>query len=109
MLHGFYNGVENIFKRITVHCDDGPPRGEGSHAALLDLMTRPSPNRPAAVSGTLAAELRKYLRFRHVFRYAYNVQLRWENMADLVGGCQRVLDELEAEMNAFLNAVEDNL
>jgi len=28
MLHGFYNGVENIFKRVAVHCDGGPPRGQ---------------------------------------------------------------------------------
>ncbi len=107
MLHGFYNGAENIFKRIAVHCDDGPPRGEGWHAALLDGMTRPGPNRPGAVSGPLAAELRKYLRFRHVFRHAYNVQLRWGEMADLVVACQGVLDRLEAEMDAFLKATED--
>jgi hypothetical protein len=106
MLHGFYNGVENIFKRIAVHCDGGPPRGEGWHSALLDRMTRPGPNRPAAVSEPLAAELRKYLRFRHVFRYAYNVQLRWEEMAELVSACQGVLEQLEAEMDAFLKATE---
>ena len=108
MLHGFYNGVENIFKRIAVHCYGGPPRGEGWHAALLDRMTRPGPNRPAAVSEPLAAELRKYLRFRHVFRYAYNVQLRWEEMAELVSACQSVLEQLDAEMAAFLKATEDN-
>ena len=21
MLHGFYNGVENLFKRVAIHCD----------------------------------------------------------------------------------------
>jgi len=55
----------------------------------------------------LAAELHKYLRFRHVFRYAYNVQLRWPEMADLVSACQGVLEQLEAEMAAFLKAAED--
>jgi hypothetical protein len=42
-----------------------------------------------------------------VFRYAYNVQLRWDEMADLVIACHAVLDRLEAEMDAFLKATED--
>ena len=107
MLHSFYNGVENIFKRIAIHCDGGPPRGEGSHAELLDRMTRPGANRPIAVSGSLAAELHGYLRFRHKFRYAYSVQLRWTDMTDLVAGCSGVLDRLEAEMTAFLKVMSE--
>ena len=29
MLHSFYNGVENIFKRIAAECYDRPPQGHG--------------------------------------------------------------------------------
>jgi hypothetical protein len=42
MLHSFYTGVENIFKRVAVEIDSAPPRGEAWHRELLDSMTRPS-------------------------------------------------------------------
>ena len=106
MLHGFYGGVENIFKRIALHCDGGPPGGQGSHAALLDQVGRAGSARPPAISGPLAADLRKYLRFRHVFRYAYTTELRWKDMAALVISCQDVLDRLEAELKVFLATIE---
>lgn len=106
MLHSFYNGVENIFKRIAIHCDGGPPRGESSHAALLELVAKEQPHRPAALSASLAGTLREYMRFRHVFRYAYNFQIRWKDMANLVAGCEIVLDQLEKELRAFLKVTE---
>jgi hypothetical protein len=36
MLHSFYNGVENIFKRIAAECYDRPPQGQAWHRELLD-------------------------------------------------------------------------
>lgn len=51
ILHAFYNGVENIFKRVTLALDSDPLRGEAFwHAELLESMSRPSPNRPALIS-----------------------------------------------------------
>jgi hypothetical protein len=106
MLHSFYNGVENIFKRVAAHCDAGPPRGEDWHTALLEQMTRPTPARPAVLSESLAAALKRFLEFRHVFRQAYGMQLRWDRMAPGVRQCQATFDHLEAELDAFLKAIE---
>ena len=106
MLLGFYNGIENIFKRVTVELDQDMPQGDGWHKALLEAMTRPSPGRPPVISPELARTLEDYLRFRHFFRSAYSFQLRWERMKELVAGCQGVLDRLDAELEAFLKATE---
>ena len=107
MLHGFYNGVENIFKRAAVELGEVLPTGAGWHIALLERMTRPGPQRPALITAPLAQTLRAYLEFRHFFRSAYPFQLRWQRMAELVRDCQDVLRRLEGELDAFLKATED--
>mgnify|MGYP006307137265 CR=1 FL=1 len=38
MLNAFYNGVENVFKRIAHHCDGGVPAGARWHQTLLGAM-----------------------------------------------------------------------
>jgi hypothetical protein len=35
VLHSFYTGVENIFKRLAVEVDGQPPQGEAWHRDLL--------------------------------------------------------------------------
>ena len=49
MLHSFYTGIENIFKRVAVEMDGGPPAGEIWHRLLLDSMTHPGKARPAVM------------------------------------------------------------
>ena len=65
-LHGFYNGIENALKRIAIHMDGGPPRGEAWHQKLLGSMARTGGCRPAVVCPGLAETLQGYLTFCHV-------------------------------------------
>ena len=38
-LHAFYTGIENLFKRIAIHLDGAPPRGEAWHThQMTDQM-----------------------------------------------------------------------
>lgn len=104
MLHAFYNGIENILKRIAVEVDGAVPSGEFWHRELLEAMARPNEVRPAALSDALSGHVREYLEFRHVFRHAYTFDLRWEKMRLLVHGCQDTLTSFETELDAFLRA-----
>ena len=61
ILHGFYNGVENIFKRIAVALDGGAPQGEFWHSELIERMASPSKKRPALLSDTLNERLQELL------------------------------------------------
>jgi len=106
MLHSFYTGIENIFKRIAVELGDTLPAGESWHRELLDSMTAPSSAHAAVISMPLRDRLREYLRFRHVFRQAYLFQLRWDKMSSLVLECEETLRLLETELDDFLQASE---
>ncbi len=102
LLHSFYNGVENILKRISAEIDSAPPSGEFWHRKLLDSMALPRKSRPAAISRVLNDRLSEYLEFRHIFRHAYTFELHWEKMSSLVLGCEETLRLLEAELDKFL-------
>ena len=108
MLHTFYTGVENIFKRISVHCNGGPPGGPAWHQNLLSAMTRPTSDRPAVISESLRHRLRGYLDFRHFFRQSYSFQLQWEKMEWLVEECEETFEQLQGELEQFLEAGEDS-
>lgn len=107
MLHSFYTGVENIFKRVAIECDGGAPAGDTWHRDLLDAMTLPTPQRPAVISEDLRNALRKYLNFRHVFRQAYSFELRWEKMSPLVLECEPTWQRLDAELQAFTKRLQE--
>lgn len=106
MLHSFYTGVENIFKRVVIEIDGAPPQGGSWHRELLDRVTHLSAARPAVISTSLRETLRGYLDFRHVFRNAYSFQLQWEKMASLVLECEETLQKLEAELDVFFESAD---
>ena len=102
LLHSFYNGLENVFKRIAMACDGGMPEGGLWHRRLLDSMAQARPNRPAALSEQTRKALRPYADFRHLFRHGYLAQLNWELMADAVRGIPAMLQKVEADLERFL-------
>jgi hypothetical protein len=108
LLHSFYTGIENIFKRIAVEIDGAPPRGEAWHRQLLDAMSLHNNLRGAVISPSLRDSLSEYLAFRHVFRQAYSFELRWEKMSVLVLNCEATLRRLEAELETFMRKEQHN-
>lgn len=102
LLHSFYTGVENIFKRVAVELEGEAPRGEAWHRQLLDSMAVPTKLRGPLISESLRDTLSEYLAFRHVFRQAYSFDLRWEKMSALVLNCENTFRQLEAELEVFL-------
>jgi hypothetical protein len=102
LLHSFYTGVENIFKRVAIELDGEAPRGEAWHRQLLDSMATSTTHRRALISESLHDTLGEYLAFRHVFRQAYSFDLHWEKMSALVLNCETTFQLLETELEAFL-------
>jgi len=105
ILHSFYGGVENIFKRISQEFDAESLAGKSWHRDLLDLMAARTARRPAVISSLLQERLDDYMRFRHRFRHAYAFQLNWNEMSPLVMGCEETLRQVEGELETFLKGL----
>ena len=102
MLHSFYNGVENLLKRIAVETGEGLPAGDLWHRRLLDQMAEATSVRPAVLTEDLRSTLRLYLDFRHVFRHSYTFDLRWDKMREPVLQCDQTLTALRESLEGFL-------
>lgn len=102
MLHSFYNGIENLLKRVAVETGEALPDGDVWHRKLLDQMSRPTDARPAVLTEELRSTLRLYLDFRHMFRHSYTFDLRWEKMREPALSCQATLDALRNAFSHFL-------
>ena len=102
MLHSFYTGIENIFKRVCIELGRTLPTGAAWHRELLVSMSEPNDLPGPVISPDLGRRLEEYLKFRHVFRQAYSFQLQWEKLSTLVFGCEDVLRSFEEKVNKFL-------
>ena len=94
-----------MFKRTAVGLDGGVPGGAAWHIELLASMTKQTPTRPAVISQALADRLKEYMDFRHFFRHAYSLVLRWEKMAPLVADCEPTFRQFKAELEEFLKRI----
>lgn len=106
VIHSFYNGAERVLKTINDLLDGETLRSESWHSRLLDSMARPATHRGPVLSDTLAARLRKYMEFRHMFRHAYAMEFQWRKMEHLVVGIEEIFRDFEREIRAFLETVD---
>ncbi|MGY4706934.1 ribonuclease toxin HepT-like protein [Candidatus Bipolaricaulota sp. J31] len=103
-LHSFYNGIENILKRIAEEIDHAVPLGSGWHRALLRRMASEVEGfRPAVLSGEMVEKLLPYLGFRHFFRHSYTFEIDWEKLKPLAVSAREVLEGFKEELKRFFD------
>ncbi len=102
VLHSFYNAVENIFLQISKNIDENVPGGSNWHKDLLIQMAEGTGDREEIISKELQLKLLEYLAFRHFYRHSYSFYLDWEEMEELVVNITDVKEELEEEIEDFL-------
>ena len=106
-LHGFYSGVERLFKKIAGTIDGTMPEGANWHQELLTQMSIEVPGvRPAVISLELKEKLEEYRGFRHVVRNVYTYHLDPEKVKPLVKPIIRVRKKLEKELSAFARFIQ---
>jgi hypothetical protein len=81
MLHSFYTEIEKLLKLIAEEYDRSIPRSESWHRELLRQMASPTPSRPAVLSACSVEALSEFLAFRHLFRGASILLMRWDKLA----------------------------
>lgn len=102
-LVSFYNGIENVLKRLSKHHGVSLPTGDHWHVALLDGFRESSDSGlPQLLSEPLATKLDVYRRFRHLTRTSYGVDLDWTRV-------QVGIDRVGFVLERFRAAVRDHL
>lgn len=102
LLHNFYNGCENIFRRIAAFFENdiGP---DTWHADLLRRMRLEiNGYRPAVIDEELYRLLDDFRGFRHVFRNAYSFELDWERERLVARRFERAAGLMQGQVRAFL-------
>lgn len=103
-LHSFYNGVENVLKRLAQEMDGGVPVGEGWHRALLRRMETPVEGvRPAVLDPNTVERLEPYLGFRHFFRHAYTFEIDWDKLRPLITDIEETLTSFHRDIDRFFD------
>jgi hypothetical protein len=104
-VHDAYSAAETAIERLVSEVDGDLPHGRHYHQDLLDRAAQPMPGvRPAMLSQTLAHELRKLLRFRHLFRHVYE-DFDYDLAAPNLAVAGRALPGLRDELVAFAIAL----
>lgn len=107
LLHSFYNGLENIFSRISRKIDGNMPDGEEWHKELLEQMAKQTKKREQIViSNNTCEDLKVYLGFRHFSRHAYAFDLDWNLMKDLVLRIAEIKKRVICEIKSFIDKLE---
>jgi hypothetical protein len=102
----FYNGVENILKRISFYYDVPLPVGDTWHVDLFQRFCSPSyEGLPALFDEDLAEDLAPYRRFRHVAFHSYGFQLDWSRMDEGVAKAQDVFSRFETALSDHLRTL----
>lgn len=102
ILHSFYSGFENIFKRIAHDIDYELLKTNSWHADLLERMAVPTPKRTYVITNPLKERLQFYLSFRHAFRSMYSYDLNWSKMQDLVFESEEIFQLVKNELEEFM-------
>lgn len=98
-IHNFYNGIENILKRVLAFKNIKFENTPTWHKDLLILSLKTK-----IISKNLYEQLLKYLSFRHFFIHSYSFTLRWDDMEPLISNLIKTLEECKIEIYAYIDA-----
>jgi hypothetical protein len=102
----FYNGIENILKRICRYHNVPLPTGETWHTELFRRFCSPAyADLPLLFDEPLAAALAPYRRFRHVAFHSYGFQLDWSRMAEGVANVRTVFEQVKQSLSDYLESI----
>ena len=106
-LHGFYSGVEHIFREIAREVDGSLPSGSEWHRELLIQMAAELPSlRPPVISRATRDCLDEYRNFRHIVRNVYTFNLRPSRLQEFVEGLPACFAALTHDLTAFNTFLE---
>ncbi|MFP3942219.1 MAG: hypothetical protein ACLF0P_18135 [Thermoanaerobaculia bacterium] len=105
-LHNLYNAIENIFGSIAEAFENQLDDRSRWHRELLRRMTLDLlPVRPAVIDEHSYELLDELLRFRHLFRAAYGIQLDPERVVLVLRKAMELREPFARQIEKFLDFV----
>lgn len=101
----FYNGLENILKRISLYHDVPLPTGPNWHVDLFQQFSTPHANLPHLFDEKLASDLAPYRRFRHVAFHSYGFGLEWNRMVGGIEEIENVFGQVKSRVSDYLESL----
>ena len=102
-LMNFYNGIENILKRISKEYYLITPKGNSWHKELLNLSYNTPEGKIAIFDQGIVEKLVPYRNFRHRFISGYGFQLKGEKMLGLIDNIESLWDDIKKAISGFFN------
>ncbi len=106
-LHGFYAGLERVFKIVAERIDQTVPEGGSWHQELLEQMnTELNGVRPSVLSDDARKKLDRYRGFRHVVRNVYAFEFDPEQLDLLMRKLPETAERVFADLQAFADTLD---
>jgi len=105
-LHNLFNAFENVFQNIAAVFENTLDDATRWHAQLLQRMRLDlMPMRPAVIDEAAYDALDELRRFRHLFRYAYDVELDPQRLRLVLHKAMHLHGVYRPQFESFLDFV----
>jgi hypothetical protein len=99
----WYNGVENIIKRIYRYCNVPIPAGDNWHIEIIKGVSElPYKGLPLLIDKELYTDLASFRKFRHIVHHGYGFQLEWDRMLPGIEQIQVVFMKFKKRIEEFM-------
>ncbi|MBF0450201.1 MAG: hypothetical protein HQK75_05825 [Candidatus Magnetomorum sp.] len=107
-LHGFYTGVERIFKDIAKTIDNESPSRSDWHKQLIFQMSADIPGvRPKVITTKTRYCLDEYRSFRHVVRNVYTFSFRFSRLTELAEESRSCYQNVFNDLDSFVEFLKE--
>ena len=106
-LHGFYIGLERVFKIVAERIDQTIPEGGSWHQELPEQMnTELNGVRPSVLSDDARKNLDRYRGFRHVVRNVYAFEFDAEQLGLLMRRLPETAERVFRDLRTFADTLD---
>ena len=102
-LMNFYNGIENILKRISKDYYSIMPKGDSWHKELLVLSHNAPEGKIPIFDKGIVERIAPYKNFRHRFVSGYGFQLKGEKMLELIDNAESIWGDIKRAIAEFFD------
>ena len=104
----FYNGIENILKRIWKFNGDSLPYGSDWHIELFKRFCNPKKgNYPIIFDDTIVEDMAMYRKFRHYYFHGYSFKIEWERLKTGVEKFEVVFNKVIKNIKEYLIRISE--